>query len=308
MNNKARYKYFNLVVRTLIGIASVLFIYFKIKDSFTIQYQDFATLSINYFFIVIAFLFSFLNWGIETYKWRFVVLKTHDLEFITAFKIVFTGITLSLVTPNRIGEIPARAFLLNNSKYLKQNVYATFVSSFSQLLITLLVGMLGVIYTLGLIDIQLSGTIIMIITILILLLFILFIFLEFLKNIVLKIFNKSASIKFNKTETLKILSFSLLRYFVFCIQYFLLLEALGIHFTSIIMLWLIPVCFLLASSIPTFVLSELGVRSSVAILVFGILTDNDLSIILTASLLWIINIGFPAIYGLFFLKQIKIKN
>ena len=308
MNNKARYKYFNLVVRTLIGIASVLFIYFKIKDSFTIQYQDFATLSINYFYLFITFLLSFLNWGIETYKWRFVILKTQALEFSAAFKIVFTGITLSLITPNRIGEIPVRAYLLKNPECLKQNVYATFISSFSQLLITLLVGLLGVVYTLDLIDIQLSSIFIIIVTISILLLFLLFILMENLKNIVLKIFNKSATIKFNKTEILKILSFSLVRYFVFCIQYLLILEALEIHFTEFIMLWLIPVCFLLASSIPTFVLSEIGVRSSVAILVFGVLTNNDLSIVLAASLLWIINIGFPAIYGLFFLNQLKIKN
>ena len=308
MNNKARYKYFNLVVRTLIGIASVFFIYFKIKDSFSIQYQDFVSLSINYFFLFFAFLLSFLNWGIETYKWRFVVLKIQSLAFVTALKIVFTGITLSLITPNRIGEIPARAYLLNNSKHLKKNVYATFISSFSQLLVTLLIGLLGVIYTLNLIDIHLSNTFIIILTISITLLFLMFIFSDKLKNFFLKMLHKEDNIEFNEMDTLKFLGFSLLRYLVFCLQYLFILEAFGIHFISFIQLWLIPVCFLLASSIPTFVLSELGVRSSVAILVFGIFTDNDLSIILAASFLWIINIGLPATYGLFFLNQLKIKN
>ena len=312
MNNKARYKYFNLVVRTLIGIASVFFIYFKIKDSFTIQYQDFDTLSINYIFLLFAFLLSFLNWGIETYKWRFAVLKIRYLDFFTALKIVFTGITLSLITPNRIGEIPARAYLLKNKVPIaigiKKNVYATFISSFSQLLITLIMGLLGVIYTLNLIDIHLSNTFIVILTILITLLFLMFIFSDKLKKIVLKIFHKEDNIEFNEIDTLKFLGFSLLRYMVFCLQYLFILEAFGIHFTSFIQLWLIPVCFLLASSIPTFVLSEIGVRSSVAILVFGILTNNNLSIVLAASLLWIINIGLPATYGLFFLNQLKIKN
>ena len=312
MNNKARYKYFNLVVRTLIGIASVFFIYFKIKDSFTIQYQDFISLSINYFFLFFAFLLSFLNWGLETYKWRFVVLKIQPLDFIPALKIVFTGITLSLITPNRIGEIPARAYLLKNTVPIaigiKKNIYATFISSFSQLLITLLMGLLGVIYTLNLIDIHLSNTFIVILTILITLLFLMFIFSDKLKKIVLKIFHKEDNLEFNEIDTLKFLGFSLLRYMVFCLQYLFILEAFGIHFTSFIQLWLIPVCFLLASSIPTFVLSEIGVRSSVAILVFGMLTNNNLSIVLAASLLWIINIGLPATYGLFFLNQLKIKN
>lgn len=308
MNNKARYKYFNLVVKTLIGIASVLFIYFKIKDSFIAQYQDFFSLSINYFFLFLVFLLSFLNWGIETYKWRFAVLKIQYLDFFTALKIIFTGITLSLITPNRVGEIPARAYLLNNPVHLKSIVYVTVISSFSQLIVTLMIGLLGVVYTLSLIDIHLSGTFIVFITCLTILLFLMFIFSNQLKNFFLKIFHKDNFVQFNSIEILKILGFSFLRYFVFCIQYLLILEALEIHFTEFIMLWLIPVCFLLASSIPTFVLSEIGVRSSIAILVFGVLTNNDLNIVLAASLLWIINIGLPAIYGLFFLKQIKIKN
>jgi len=308
LNNKARYKYFNLVVRTLIGIASILFIYFKIKDSFTIQYQDFVSLSINYFFLFFAFLLSFLNWGIETFKWRFVVLKIQPLAFFTALKIVFTGITLSLITPNRIGEIPARAYLLKNPKCLKKNVYATFISSFSQLLVTLLIGLLGIIYTLNLINVYLSNTFIVILTILITLLFLMFIFSDKLKKIVLNLFHKEDNLAFNEIDTLKFLGISLLRYMVFCLQYLFILEAFGIHFTSFLQLWLIPVCFLLASSIPTFVLSEIGVRSSVAILVFGILTNNNLSIVLAASLLWIINIGLPATYGLFFLNQLTIKK
>lgn len=308
MNNKARYKYFNLVVRTLIGIASVFFIYFKIKDSFTIQYQDFVSLSINYFFLFFAFLLSFLNWGIETFKWRFVVLKIQPLDFVTALKIVFTGITLSLITPNRIGEIPARAYLLNSKEHVKSTMYATFISSSSQLLLTLLIGLFGVIFTLNLIDIHLSNTFIVILSISISLLFLMFIFSDKLKKLFLKLIHREETIAFNEMDTFKILGFSLLRYMVFCLQYLFILEAFGIHFTSFLQLWLIPVCFLLASSIPTFVLSEIGVRSSVAILVFGILTNNNLSIVLAASLLWIINIGLPAIYGLFFLNQLKIKK
>lgn len=308
MNYKARYKYFNLVVRTLIGITSLLFIYFKINESFKIQFDDFTSLSINYFFLLVAFLLSFLNWGIETVKWRFVVSKIQQVDFRTALKIVFTGITLSLITPNRIGEIPVRAYLLNNTAQLKENIYATFISSLAQLLITLLFGMLGVVFTLNLIDIELSKTVLIFLTIFIGLLFLTFIYSNKLKDFFLNLLHKTATIEFSRIETLKILGLSLLRYVVFCVQYFLILEALQVHFTTFIMLWLIPVCFLMASSIPTFVLSELGVRSSVAIVVFGVLANNDLSVVLSATLLWIINIALPATYGLFFLKQIKMKR
>lgn len=129
-----------------------------------------------------------------------------------------------------------------------------------------------------------------------------------IKLFIFKLLKKEVTIEFNSIEIFTLLNFSFLRYMVFCIQYYLVLEALNIHFSNVELLWLIPICFLLASSIPTFVLSELGVRSSVAILVFGILTKNELSIVFAASLLWIINIGLPAIYGLFFIKNLKINN
>ncbi len=71
-------------------------------------------------------------------------------------------------------------------------------------------------------------------------------------------------------------------------------------------IFLIPVCFLLASSIPTILISEIGVRGSVALFVFGVVSDLDIQIIMASVLLWLINVALPALLGLLNLKELKL--
>ncbi|MGE0560934.1 MAG: flippase-like domain-containing protein [Flavobacteriales bacterium] len=308
MNNKARYKYFNLIIRSIIGIAALLFIYFKLKDSYYYQLNELDTTSINFLFIVITFLLSFFNWGLESLKWKYLISKIKEVTFIQAYKIILTGIAMSLVTPNRVGEIPVRAYLLNDKENLSKLTYATFIGSFTQLLATIFFGTVGVFYTITWFDFYLSNSILITLIIFTLLLLLLFMFSNKIKDKILNLFNKQSSIDFSRSELTKTLIFSILRYMIFVLQYYFLLEAFGIHFTSLVSFWLIPLCFFVASSIPTFLISEIGVRSSVAIIVFGVLSNNDVAIIASSVTLWTINIAIPAIFGIGFIKQLKISR
>lgn len=308
LNNKARYKYFNLIVRSIIGIAAIFFIYYKLKDNYQIQFTVLDFKTVSFLGLISAFLLSFFNWGIESAKWRQLIYNISPISFLKAYKIVLTGITLSLITPNRVGEIPARAYLLNDKETLKKTIYATFIGSFSQLLITVLFGVSGLFFTLNWFDIYLPKSVLMLVVGFVIALFFAFFFSNKIKALILKLVKRESSIEFSQAEYLKTLSFSLFRYGVFILQYYLLLEAFGIHFNSCTSIWLIPVCFFIASSIPTFLISELGVRSSVAIVVFGVLSQNDVAIISASILLWVINIGIPAIVGILFLKQLNVSN
>ena len=77
---------------------------------------------------------------------------------------------------------------------------------------------------------------------------------------------------------------------------------------GLINFFLIPFCFLITSSIPTIVISEIGVRGSVGLFVFGIISDNNLAILSASVLLWVINVALPALFGLFFINQFKIVS
>jgi len=111
---------------------------------------------------------------------------------------------------------------------------------------------------------------------------------------------------FNLPELLYILLLSGLRYFIFSLQYYIILHAFNFRFETWTELFLIPFCFLISSSIPTIIISEIGVRSSVALLVFGVVSDNNVAILSASVLLWFINIALPAIFGLFFINRLKL--
>jgi len=63
---------------------------------------------------------------------------------------------------------------------------------------------------------------------------------------------------------------------------------------------------MIASFIPTILISEIGVRGSVALFVFGTVSNMDIQIILSSVLLWLINVALPALIGLINLNDLKI--
>jgi len=306
------YKYINLLIRILIGLAAIWYIYIKLNDSFLFNLQQFNIDNISYRFIIIALLLVILNWGIEAIKWRYAIRNIVGLPILKAFKHTITGITLGLVTPNRIGEIPARALLLNNNSF-KEITLKTAVASFSQVLITLLIGGIGFAITykqfnLGQNSILLNFVILFSSLVLVLLYFRV-ISLGRVLNKIKYIREKelvNALSEFEYNELVNILMFSLLRYIVFSIQFWLVLKAFDISLTTFDDVLLIPICFMIASFIPTILISEIGVRGSVALFVFGTVSNMDIQIILSSVLLWLINVALPALIGLINLNDLKI--
>jgi uncharacterized membrane protein YbhN (UPF0104 family) len=301
-------------VRILIGIFAIWIIVLKLDDYF-LKYNFKDNLDVQFGLIFIVFLLLFINWGLEAFKWQYVIGSIQKINFLKAFKLTITGITIGLITPNRIGEIPGRALLLNNKENLKDLVVKTSVGAFSQLIITFSLGTIAASFLLSSFNFPFNSNYIL--SLLIGITFFLLIFYFYnniLKNVLYKIpFFKnqqllSALETFNVKELAIVLVISLLRYIIFSVQYYLILQAFGLTFSSYTKILLIPFCFLITSSIPTIVISEIGVRGSVALFVFGIISDNNLAILSASVLLWVMNVALPALFGLFFINQFKIVS
>ena len=269
---------------------------------------------VNISLLFIAFLFVFINWGMEAIKWKYTIHNSAKISLFKAFKYTLTGITAGLLTPNRIGEIPFRALMLGKDKF-KEITLKTIVSSYSQVLITVLIGTLGLFFTQDLFTFSLDVRIIFVGLILCCLLMLLLYFkvgrlVHLLEKI--KYFKKKQigeAINSFSIKSLAIISIlSLVRYIVFSLQYYFILNAFGIEFTTVSSVFLIPVCFIIGSVIPTILISEIAVRASVAIFVFGVISDLDVFIMAASIILWVFNVAFPALLGLFNLKQIKILS
>ena len=306
------YAILSFAIKVTIAILSVWFLYQQIfikndiasvKHAFTNIFNNSETIILLLSVIVLMF----FNWGLEALQWKYLVKKMEHISLLKSLQAVFSGVTIGLFTPNRIGEYGGRVFYLEKNNRLK-GVLITIVGNFSQLIITLVLGAISLhlfffyyfhlqsyvdFYTL------LSAEIVLIF--LSLLLSGLFFNLSSLSSFSKKIIsNKYAAVfsYYNRNELSKVFLLSFARYLVFSLQFFILLKAGGINLIWSDAVTLIPLIFLVISTIPSFALTEIGVRGSAALFFIGLVSDKQVEIITAAFLLWLINISLPALIGL----------
>ena len=95
-----------------------------------------------------------MNWGMEAMKWRELLAPVFKLSFHRAFKATLAGVAFAINTPNRVGEYGGRVLYLPEGKRI-QAVSLTLIGSYSQLLVTLVMGTVGLwIFYFGLPDIN----------------------------------------------------------------------------------------------------------------------------------------------------------
>lgn len=259
-----------------------------------------------------------VNWGIESWKWKLAVKKVQPLSFGKAFRAILSGVSFSVSTPNRMGEYVGRVLYMNDGNRLRA-ISLTIVCSMSQLIVTLFMGVLGLIVFLPKIHtaefvsalwvkVLLYGVLIA--------LFILTVF-YFRLNWLVKWIEKlpgnhrfnylvNAVEDVNATVLFQLLSLSVVRFFVFGIQYYLLFRLFGVEIGWWQGFWATSVTFLVLAIIPTIALLEVVQRSTVALKIFGLLTTNELGIGLTTITIWFINLIIPALIGSLLILGIKI--
>jgi hypothetical protein len=114
-------------------------------------------------------------------------------------------------------------------------------------------------------------------------------------------------------ELLILLSMSLLRYFVFTMQFYWLLHIFGLTLPFIDGIIIISVIYLSVTAVPTVAFAELGIRGSISIYAIGlylratntVIPDQEFAIFAASTMIWFINLMLPAILGTFFVFRLK---
>ncbi len=99
---------------------------------------------------------------------------------------------------------------------------------------------------------------------------------------------------------------SALRYFVFVIQYILLLQLFEVTIPAWQAFWLISVLYVVLAVLPTITLAELGIRGEVSLVLFTMVSANKLGIVWAATAVWAVNLVLPALAGSLLFLGIKI--
>ncbi|MDP9229259.1 MAG: flippase-like domain-containing protein [Bacteroidota bacterium] len=262
-----------------------------------------------------------VNWSLEALKWKLSIQKIQPISFSKAFKAILSGVSFSVSTPNRMGEYVGRVLYMKEGNRLRA-ISLTIVGSMSQLIITLAMGSIGLIFLMNKIE---SGEIIsalwvrVLISGVIMALLILTVFyfrlswlvkwMDRLPGTRRHVYLVKAIEDFNATLLWKLLSLSAIRFVVFGIQYYLLFRLFGVEISRLNSFWVISVIFLILAIIPTIALADLGLRGKVSLKLIGLFSVNDLGIGFSTVSIWFINLVIPAIVGSLLILSIKIfKN
>jgi uncharacterized membrane protein YbhN (UPF0104 family) len=259
----------------------------------------------------------FVNWSIEAIKWKISVKKIQKVSFFKAFRAVLSGVSFSVSTPNRVGEYLGRVLYMDAGNKLK-TISITIVGSISQLIITLLMGCIGLvvlqskIVTANLIS-QIWMEVILYGVITALIILTLF---YFRLSWIIKVVDRLPGSKrfaylvkaledFDATLLMKLLSLSLLRFIVFIVQYYLMFRLFDVQVLWWQGFWSVSVSFLVMAAIPTFAIAELGLRGKIGLLLTGLFSANKAGIIFATAGIWLINLIIPAIAGSLLILSIK---
>ncbi len=309
-SNEKKYtrKVISLLIKLAILVLSLFFIYQKITfTSYTFNLSAFFS-EANKITLLIVLLLMFVNWSLEALKWKLLIAPFEKISFLISLKSIFTGVTVSVFTPNRVGEFAGRIFFLNTADKIQATIVSMLGSLF-QLIITVLAGIIAYFILKNEFQFnQLFSKTNLLITVFLLVTFLgfcLFIYLQ--RNTKLNKYKKYIDVftNYSKSQIISILSFSLVRYLVFSTQYFLILNLFGIAADSLILFSLIALTFFVTTVIPTFALTEIVVRSATAVYFFTLVNTNSETIVFASLFLWIINLALPALIGSLFVWKLK---
>ena len=313
-------KNISLIIKLFIVILAFYFLYKKVfaNENLIEMYNWFLNTLRNQSFypLVIVFLLMFLNWILDAIKWKYIIKKIEIVSLWLSIKAVFLGITVSIFTPNRIGEFGGRIFCLKSADRIK-GVIITILGNVAQLLVTIIFGSIAFLFYVKRFDLFFIFHEKYYLLLIIIFIFLsIFIFLFINTSFLIQLLNKFSFLRkykdyinvfsfFSIKELLNVILLSMLRYMVFSLQYFILLLFFEVDinfFDSFIMSSLV---FFTISIIPTIAITEIGVRGSLAIYFFGLISSNNIGILTATFSLWIVNLVLPALIGIVFVYNLK---
>lgn len=322
MISKAKIRKFTEIsVKIVIVLLGVWILYKKLfhNQNITQLWTDLKSSVVttnNIILTLLALLLVPVNIYLEGIKWKFQLKPIENISNWKSFLSIFTGITAGMFFPNRMGNFLGRIFMLEKGDRIKAAM-VTIVGGMGQMIATVSIGLIAAIFFIKKHLVLLTISVILIVVLLLIMYFNIQ-FLKYFQFLIPKKFKEKTKEYFeifslySKTELLKILAISFLRYFIYTFQFVILIWAFNIPLTYFKAMIPISLTYILMMIIPFITITEIAVRGSVSILVFekwliinNISTSYGVMVFSASSLLWIFNIAIPSIIGLFLTYRLK---
>lgn len=252
-----------------------------------------------------------LNWGLETLKWKRLMKPLEALPFGKAWRAVLAGCSVTMFTPNRVGEYGGRMLFIKSENRIP-SISVTMVGGLNQLVVTCWMGLMALPFFYTQVELPANSVLqIWMQTLGWSVVFLASVFLSLALFRVSWIFEKLSGISFlekplrhlqrasdyQPKQMLIVLLIAMLRYLVFIFQYYLLLQAMGVELSLSHGVSVIAVFYLLMTWAPTIGFTELPLRSVMAVWLIGLFSTNVMGIQAASLCIWLINLALPAIIG-----------
>jgi hypothetical protein len=309
-------QFFFVLLKISLVLVAFYFIYHKLTTNHKLDFQVFSEfLSENKIFslknILFLIILSTFNWLLEIFKWQNLVSIFKKISIKNSLQQSLGSLTVSLFTPNRIGEYGAKA-LFYTSEFRRKIVLLNFLGNMMQMLVTVVFGGIGLYFFIleHPININYHSNL----WVLVILLFIstLILFALKKKEVNIKGVSVEKVIVFFKNIPVKnhllCLVFSVFRYLIFSFQFYFLLELFGIDLTYKDAMVVISSMYLLASIVPSIFIFDVVIKGSVAVYLFSIVGVNELTTLSVVTCMWLLNFVFPSILGSIFVLKFKLPK
>ncbi len=285
------YPFFWLTIKILIGISAVSYLISTRSISPLSKPENLPPLP----FLLFFFLFSLANWFLEIKRWQYLATPVRSLSFYNAFRQSLISFSLSLLTPNRIGEFGAKSLFYSKEKQ-KKIMLLSASGSMIQMFVTLLMGTIGLFFLFFSKPLLFNKIIFQTghnskrFLFLIVLSILLFFLLHRYKN--------KVKTTLSTCPCTFVFIFSIGRYFVFSVQFLFIWFFLHHYTIGLLLFPAISIMYLISSLVPVLSLVDWAIKGSVALWIFSSLDIPSDKIILVTSLMWIMNFFIPFLIGI----------
>jgi len=255
-----------------------------------------------------VFILQFINWGIETEKFRKILAPKTVLDFKSAFISVYVGNATSIFTPDRLGNFIGRFLVLPKLSKLEVTT-ATMLGNFTQLIATVSFSFLAIVLFVWFpSNIVFLAPYLLLFVAFVLLVILLLIY--FNTSFALTLLSKIKWVKnqqktilfignFSKKELIQILGFAYARYLIFIIQFYLVLLVFGVNLSLLNLFVFIGILYFITTFVPSPMFGNLGTRELTALYLLSNY-EQPTAVLLASLFIWLINVIFPSVLGTVF--------
>ncbi len=302
-------------IKVIIVAAAYAFVVYKVASSPDIGQTSryFSGISAETWLVFATIILLMpANWALETWKWQMLMSPLEHIGFAKSIRAVVTGVTVGTITPNRVGEFAGRILFVSEGKRTSAS-YLTIFGNIAQLCTTIIFGICGLLYlwSTGMTGIPFPILLIIGIACGAAILAIYFKFDSIINalrgtKLVKKHLEKYVpTCAITTGAKFSAIALSIVRYVIFCLQFYLSLRFFGINIQATDAFAAIFATYICIYIIPNIAAAELGIRTSFAILFIGMFCAQDTAITLASLLLYLVNVGIPILIGGIFLAKEK---